>query len=144
MQEPAPAPVKTPLTREAVSTAVQAAVRAAGGLEQVLSQVSSAFAGDSPARRGLQESLQAALRDLAYVNATAPESERAASLRGTVQSSSSELRTLEREIEGASRSKAHYLLMQALGGDPNAVKTLAVHASKVSPAFHNAIIAVAP
>lgn len=122
-------------THETASHIVQAAVRAAGGLEHVVGLISAGFQGDSPVRRSLRGTRQAALSELAELNETAPESDRAAGLRATVQQASSNLVEVEREIEAASRRLAHTLVMQCMGGDPDSIRRLADHAAKVSPAF---------
>ena len=134
-----PEPVRRVNTHETASHTVQTAVRAAGGLERVVGLISAGFEGDSPARKSLKATRQAALSELAALNESSPESDRAAPLRTSVQSCSLQLLEVEREIETASRRSAHTLVMNAMGGDPDSIRRLIDHTAKVSPAFVEAV-----
>jgi hypothetical protein len=133
-------PARRVNTHETASHIVQSAVRNDGGIERIVGLISAGFEGDSHARRSLQDGRARALSELAIVNSSEPESDRATKLRATVQRASRDLVEVNREIEGAARRLAHTLIMDSMGGNPDSIRRLVDHAAKVSPAFHTAIL----
>jgi hypothetical protein len=128
-------------TQESSSAKVQAAVRGAGGLQAVINLIHGGW-GDlsAPGRRAyLEGAMAAALRELEVINATEPESARAAPLRASVERQSTELRDCIRDNEAATRQRAHQCVLGAMGGERMWLTQLATHAGRVNQAFSDAI-----
>jgi hypothetical protein len=134
------------VTREAAAASVQGAVRAAGGMARVVDVLWECFSDPSAAgrRAGLQETVKAALSEIQDIDRLERGSERCMALQSRIERTSNDLLALSRENESSSRVRAHATLMRSMDGDPQSLRTLAIHAEKVSPDFAATMAAACP